>query len=167
MYAVEFLVTASPEVMKEKTREAQDSYFADALKYLQDKHGAENVVFAGVHRDETTPHMYAYVVPIDERGKLNCRHFYGAKNALSELQSDFHAKVGEVHGLDRGIKGSKARHTSIQEYYARVKKNEAENYDGYEAEFNPPSAMDRLSPTAYGQKVCEDVSYQFQENCAL
>ena len=120
VYAVEFLVTASPEVMKEKTREAQDSYFADALRYIQDKHGSENVVFAGVHRDETTPHMYAYVVPIDEHGKLNCRHFYGAKNALSELQSDFHAKVGEVHGLDRGIKGSKARHTSIKEYYTRL-----------------------------------------------
>ena len=72
-----------------------------------------------------------------------------------------------MHGLDRGIKGSKARHTSIQEYYARVKKNEAENYDGYEAEFNPPSAMDRLSPTAYGQKVCEDVSYQFQEKLRI
>ena len=167
VYAVEFLVTASPEVMKEKTREAQDSYFADALKYLQDKHGAENVVFAGVHRDETTPHMYAYVVPIDERGKLNCRHFYGAKNALSELQSDFHAKVGEVHGLDRGIKGSKARHTSIQEYYARVKKNEAENYDGYEAEFDPPTLADRINPTAYGQRVSEDVAYQFQEKLRI
>lgn len=167
VYAVEFLVTASPEVMKAKSREAQDSYFADALKYLQDKHGAENVVFAGVHRDETTPHMYAYVVPIDERGKLNCRHFYGAKNALSELQSDFHAKVGEVHGLDRGIKGSRARHTSIQEYYARVQKNEAEQFVDYDVEYDAPTIIDRLNPAAYGQKVFDDVAYQFQEKLRL
>jgi len=118
--AVEFLITASPEVMQEKTKDAQDAYFADALKYLQDKHGAENVVYAGIHRDETTPHMYAYVVPLDERGKLNCRQFYGDKNALSDLQTDFTEKVGVPHGLERGIKGSKAKHTSIKQYYARV-----------------------------------------------
>ena len=61
--AIEYLITASPEVMQSKERSSQDGYFRDALKWLQDKHGAANVVYAGIHRDETTPHMYAYVVP--------------------------------------------------------------------------------------------------------
>lgn len=77
-------------------------------------------MYAGIHRDETTPHMYAYVVPIDERGKLNCRAFYGEKEALSKMQTDFADKVGKQHGLERGLEGSRARHTEIRQYYARV-----------------------------------------------
>ncbi|WP_266095440.1 hypothetical protein [Acinetobacter pittii] len=29
-----------------------------------------------MHRDETTPHLVAYVVPIDSQGKLNARNNY-------------------------------------------------------------------------------------------
>jgi hypothetical protein len=118
--AVEYLITASPEAMHGKTRDQQDAYFADARAWLEAKHGAENVVAWGIHRDETTPHMYAYVVPIDQRGKLNCRAFLGEKNAMAEMQTDFAKRVGQQHGLQRGIEGSKARHTTIQAYYARA-----------------------------------------------
>lgn len=118
--AIEYLVTGSPDDMKGKTRAEQDAYFADALTWLKVRHGAENVVYAGIHRDETTPHLTAFVVPLDERGKLNCRSFLGGANALSEMQTDFAKRVGQQHGLQRGIEGSKARHTTIQAYYARA-----------------------------------------------
>ena len=118
--AIEYLMTASPEAMQGKSQKEQDAYFADALKWLETKHGKENVVYAGIHRDETTPHMYAYVVPIDERGKLNCRAFLGGSKALNVMQTEFAQEVGQLHGLERGIEGSKARHTSIQQYYARA-----------------------------------------------
>ena len=118
--AIEYLITASPEDLHGKTRQQQDAYFDDALNFLRQKHGAENVVYAGVHRDEMTPHMYAYAVPLDGRGKLNCRAFLGGAKALSELQTQFAHEVGQQHGLQRGIAGSKARHTSIQQYYARA-----------------------------------------------
>ena len=120
--AVEYLVTASPEDMQGKTRQEQDAYFRDALQWVEDKYGKANVIYAGIHRDESTPHMYAYVVPLDERGKLNCRSFLGGAKALSEMQTDFAREVGLQHGLQRGIAGSKARHTSIQHYYSRVSK---------------------------------------------
>jgi len=118
--AIEYLITASPEDMHGKSRQEQDAYFGDALKWLEAKHGKENVVYAGIHRDETTPHMYAYVVPIDERGKLNCRAFLGGAKALNLMQTEFAQEVGQAHGLQRGIEGSKARHTTIQQYYARA-----------------------------------------------
>lgn len=121
--AVEYLVTASPEAMSGKSREEQDAYFADALRWLEDKHGKENVVAWGIHRDETTPHMYALVVPLDDKFKLNCRHYLGGAKALGEMQTDFAQKVGLAHELERGLERSKARHVSIREYYARV--NEA------------------------------------------
>lgn len=118
---VEFLVTASPEKMQEMTNQQQKAYFNAALDFLRDKHGKENVICAGVHNDETTPHMYAYVVPKKD-GKLNCRAFYGEKDALSKLQSDFAEQVGAKYELERGIKGSKAKHTSIKKFYADLNK---------------------------------------------
>lgn len=118
--AVEYLITASPEAMHGKSRQEQDAYFRDGLEWLKRRHGAENVIYAGIHRDETTPHMYAYVVPLDERGKLNCRAFLGGAKALSTMQTEFAQEVGHQHELQRGIEGSKARHTSIQQYYSRV-----------------------------------------------
>jgi hypothetical protein len=120
--AVEYLITASPEDMHGKTRQEQDAYFRDALKFVEDKHGKANVVYAGIHRDEQTPHMYAYVVPIDQRGKLNCRSFLGGAKALNQMQTEFAQEVGQQHGLQRGIEGSKARHVSVQQYYSRVNK---------------------------------------------
>ena len=122
--AVEYLVTGSPESVQGKTRAQQDDYFQDAIHWLKEKHGAENVVYAGVHRDEQTPHLYAYVVPIDEREKLNCRAFLGGAKMLNEMQTDFAEKVGIKHGLERGIEGSKAKHQSIKKYYAAIQHSE-------------------------------------------
>jgi hypothetical protein len=122
--AVEYLVTGSPESVQGKTRAQQDDYFQDAIHWLKEKHGADNVVYAGVHRDEQTPHLYAYVVPIDEREKLNCRAFLGGVKMLNEMQTDFAEKVGIKHGLERGIEGSKAKHQSIKKHYAAIQKSE-------------------------------------------
>mgnify|MGYP003376648200 FL=1 len=156
--AIEYLITASPEVMQSKERSSQDGYFRDALKWLQDKHGAANVVYAGIHRDETTPHMYAYVVPrVGE--KLNCRQFLGGAKALSQMQTDFAEQVGSKHDLERGLEGSRARHTAIGQYYGRVngKTPLAPNLD-----VPDPSLSDRLNPRAYGEKVAKSVVEQLK-----
>ncbi len=153
--AVEYLITASPDEMRGKAREEQDAYFGDALKWLEAKHGKENVVYAGIHRDETTPHMYAYVVPIDERGKLNCRAFYGEKEALSKMQTDFADKVGKQHGLERGLEGSRARHTDIRQYYARVQAATPRTPD-----IDVPDGKLLEGKEAYGQRVAKAVLEQ-------
>lgn len=147
--AIEYLVTASPEAMQNKGRGDQDDYFRDALKWLQDKHGAANVVYAGIHRDETTPHMYAYVVPLVD-GKLNCRHFLGGSKALTEMQTDFSTRVGMKHSLERGLEGSRARHTTIAQYYGRVngKTPQTPNLN-----LPDPSLSERLNPRAYGERA--------------
>lgn len=117
---IEYLITASPDAMNNKNRAQQDKYFADALTWLREKHGAENVVYAGIHRDENTPHMYAYVVPIDKNGKLNCRAFLGGSKALSSMQTEFAEKVGRRHDLARGVAGTKAKHQQVKKFYAQL-----------------------------------------------
>ena len=137
--AIEYLVTASPENMHAKSRKEQNAYFTDAKKWLEEKHGAENVVYAGIHRDETTPHMYAYVVPIDSQGKLNCRAFLGGAKALSEMQTDFADRVGKKHKLERGIEGSRAKHTKVREFYGAI-----EHAPHKHAHFNPDQVQPKM-----------------------
>lgn len=124
---VEYLVTASPEAMHGKTRQQQDDYFKDALRWIAANHGGSNLVYAGVHRDETTPHLYCYVVPKDDKGRLNCRAFLGGAKALVDMQSDFAEKVGQPHGLVRGQQHSKARHTSVRQWYAQIEPTARKN----------------------------------------
>jgi hypothetical protein len=60
------------------------------------------------------------MVPLDEKGKLNCRALFGgSRYRLSELQDDF-ALAMKPLGLERGIKGSRAKHTEVRKYYAAI-----------------------------------------------
>jgi len=120
VHVIEYLVTGSPEAVNGMNRSEQDTYFEDALEWIRERHGADQVVYAGIHRDETTPHLYAYAVPIDEKGKLNCSAFLDGRQMLSEMQTDFADRVGEKHGLERGIEGSKATHQRVKRHYGAI-----------------------------------------------
>ncbi|MDV2456617.1 MobV family relaxase, partial [Acinetobacter towneri] len=117
---VEYLITGSPEWDGWGT-DKEAIYFDRAVAFLKKRHGAENVISTSIHRDETTPHLVAYVVPIDERGKLNARAFLGGRGKLSAMQTFFAECVKDL-GLERGLEGSKARHTTIKDFYAEVQK---------------------------------------------
>lgn len=101
VHGLEYFVGGSPEALKAMSRQEQDAYFSDALDWLKARHGAENVLSAVIHRDETTPHMTVMTIPLDERGKLNARAIVGSREKLSAMQTDFAERVGKVHGLDR------------------------------------------------------------------
>ena len=115
---VEYLITASPDWVSWHKSDEQ-KYFDDAKKWLENKHGKDNVIATTIHRDESTPHMIAYVVPLVE-GKLNAKHFLGGREKLSKMQTDFADNVGKSVGLVRGLEGSKAEHQTIKQYYANV-----------------------------------------------
>lgn len=116
---LEYFVGASPEWFA-GGKDGSD-YFRAALAWLEAKHGSENVVGWSVHRDESTPHLVAYVVPL-VGDKLNAKAFTGGKTALSRMQTDFARDVGKQFGMARGIEGSRARHQTIKEFYATIEK---------------------------------------------
>lgn len=120
VHAVEYFVGGSPEKLKEMPFHDQAQYFSEALRWIEERHGAKNVLSSVVHLDETTPHMQVIVIPLDERGKLNAREFIGGSEKLREMQTDFAERVGAQVGLERGMERSKATHQSIREYYGRV-----------------------------------------------
>ena len=115
---VEYLITASPDWVSWHKSDEQ-KYFDDAKRWLEDRHGKDNVIATTIHRDESTPHMIAYVVPLVD-GKLNAKKFLGGREKLSKMQTDFATNVGQSVGLVRGLEGSKAEHQTIKQYYTNV-----------------------------------------------
>jgi uncharacterized protein YdcH (DUF465 family) len=112
---IEYLITCSPGALKSEKEHL--AYLGEAKRWLESRHGKQNVVALSVHFDETTPHLAAYVVPIDKSGRLNCKSFLGGKAKLTAMQSEFARVVGEKYGLQRGIKGSPSEHLEIQKWY--------------------------------------------------
>ncbi|MGK7893488.1 MAG: MobV family relaxase [Xenococcus sp. (in: cyanobacteria)] len=125
---VEMLLTASPEYFRPDDPSQAGYYQQKPLEewkqavhqWLDDQYG-DRIVRAELHLDEATPHIHAYLVPLDERGKLNCRGLFGGREKLSKFQ-DSYAEAMSPLGLERGIKGSKAKHTAVKQYYAAVNK---------------------------------------------
>lgn len=112
-------------------------YFDDASAWLARRYGAANVVQTVTHYDEKTPHMHVLMVPIvfnrEGRHRYSSADFLGGRDGLRSLQTEFAAEVGARHGLDRGIEGSKARHTDQAEYAALLREKRRELEAGYYA----------------------------------
>jgi hypothetical protein len=125
---VEILLTASPEYFRPGDRGKAGLWDSQQLKdwkranqdWLSAKFG-DRLVRAELHLDESTPHIHAYLVPLDEKGKLNCKSIFGGREKLSLFQDSYAAAMRPL-GLERGIRGSRATHTEVKEYYAAVVK---------------------------------------------
>lgn len=134
--AIEHLMAASPEAFRFKKGSHQQTgkptllgpkedwekwraFEKNCHQWLKDQYGEKNIVNFTTHLDEQTPHIHAIVVPIDAKGKLNCRDYLGGREKMRGLQDSF-AQVHQALGLERGIKGSKATHTTVKEFYAHA-----------------------------------------------
>lgn len=114
-----------------------DEWIADNIKWSRDTFGGDNVVGAALHMDERTPHLHIAVVPIvtTERKKkareATAKRRYRTKAAnrprlcaddimergkMSRYQ-DIYAEAMAKYALERGIRGSEARHIGQHEYY--------------------------------------------------
>tara|TARA_R110002050_G_C8955405_1_gene513699 strand:- start:4483 stop:5295 length:813 start_codon:yes stop_codon:yes gene_type:complete len=112
--ALEYIVALSPDV-KKKMYEPEYGYDKIAIlqelkQFVEDKHGAENVLSVDYHLDESNPHAHIIVVPIKEKttnyknrfgtttktqNRLAARDFIGTKEKLRELQTDFFNHVND------------------------------------------------------------------------
>ena len=157
---VEYLITASPDWQGWGT-DAEKDFFDTAKRWLKEKHGSENVVGLSIHRDETTPHLIAYVVPIDENGKLNARGIFGGRDKMSAMQSSFADQIKEL-GLERGIEGSRAKHTTIKQFYADIQAPiqkadiQCDSIPRFKGDLPPPKMFEKNE--TYAQRVI-DVIY--------
>ena len=126
VYAVEILLTASPEYFRPDDPSKYGDYQSDRLadwtaatiKWLKQEYG-DKIVRAELHLDEATPHIHAYLVPTDENGQLNCKKIFGGRAKMFAFQDNYAAAMKPL-GLERGIRDSQAEHTTVKDYYTVV-----------------------------------------------
>lgn len=154
---IRVMLTGSHDDMKRIEAEGKlDQWCADNLAWLNQTFGADNVVSAVLHRDESTPHIHAAVIPIvtgerrkvkekripDKPGKKKYRKKSPdaarlcADDVMTRIKlksyQDTYAEAMAGYGLQRGIDGSEARHITTQEFYRNAiagQKNLQDNID--------------------------------------
>lgn len=135
------------DMMKVQDEGRLNEWCADSLQWLHRTFGQENIVSAVLHMDEHTPHIHATVVPIvtGERRKakkkqqVEGKRTYRKKTDAVRLCADdvltreklsaYHDSYAEAmakYGLQRGIRGSEARHTTTAQYYRDLKRQTGE-----------------------------------------
>ena len=152
--AIEYLLTASPEFFdagpkNERTARLKD--WCDAqIEFVKKIHGAANVLCMYLHLDEKTPHIEVYAVPIDPKGKLNCKHFLGTPSKLSALQTSYAAHNAKL-GLKRGQEGSRATHEEVKKFYSLIKgKAKVTTQDVMKAvKIETPTISERVNPADF------------------
>lgn len=106
-----FIVTSDSETMEALGVDRQREFFQDSVKWFSDRYGADRVLNATVHMDETTPHLHIGVMPITQDGRLSAKAIF-TKTEMKAIQTEFTRDVGEKYGLERGVEGSERTHLS-------------------------------------------------------
>lgn len=136
--ALNVLLTSDGDALRKLSDEGRlDDWAQTSVEWCQQTFGKENVVGAHLHMDEQTPHLHVTVVPIvtiprkkkASEKKAKKRYRTKAANAprlsaddvmtrdnLTKFQ-DSYAEAMKRFGLERGVRGSEARHVDQHQYY--------------------------------------------------
>ncbi len=110
--AIEVLISASPGWFDDATKAERIAWMTRSQAWLQKEFGKENVVHLQLHCDEATPHLTGFIVPRDDTtGRLNAARWLDGSKKLAALQTSHTAAVADL-GLERGIEGSEATHST-------------------------------------------------------
>ncbi len=160
--AYDFLMTASPDFFRGKTEEQVRQWERDSIAWCKKTFGSGNVIAAICHRDETTPHIQALIIP-EHEGKLNARHFTGGREKLRGLWTSY-AQAMQPWELKRGKLYSPAEHKAIKEYYADVSQAAKVAANGIiTAENLPdPGLKGRMDPREYAALIVNRITERLQ-----
>lgn len=137
--ALEMLLAFSPEYLRdEKTgkylpdaKARLDEWIISIKAWLEEKFG-DRVLSVHLHCDESNIHahvcLHVFEFKTRKSGKqewgLNARAITGGADKLRKIQ-DSYADAMKPLGLERGLRGSKAHHTKVSQFYGAL--NEADD----------------------------------------
>lgn len=144
--SLEIIFGGSSEVLSSLSPEQIDQWAKDTIEWAKNEWDAENVMYAALHMDESTPHLHLIVVPIvkgqsrrsaskaaqdskkgierksynkdPQKLRLSANDVY-TKSRLYGYHTSYAKIVGKKYGLQRGIQaeaGSVKKHQSSIEY---------------------------------------------------
>lgn len=163
--ANDVLLTVSPEWFRPSNPEAHGTWSEDRVQVLEAEAMAllrktfgKRLVAAVVHLDEATPHVQAVVVPVmkgrDGKGwRLSGRDMFGPAQ-LAALQQAWEDRL-RAHGVGPRTKGSKARHTTLRDYYGALEAARSEDRRLTVEISEPPSRPFLGGSEAHAERVGE------------
>lgn len=86
---------------------------------MEQSESVQNVKHVMYHGDESNPHIHAFIVPIDEKGRLNSSRYDG-RQFMIDMQ-DSYAKEMAAFNLERGEKNVITTHQDISAYHKLIK----------------------------------------------
>lgn len=137
----EFVISASPEFFKGKSKEQKEQYFKDNLAILKNDFLKvdDSILSAVIHNDESTPHMHVIAVPLikdlektiargRDKGKVIKGEFYslsherifGKRKDFIKLQNTVHEKLSKKWQVERGLKNTGKKHEEVKEFYKKI-----------------------------------------------
>ena len=125
--ADELLFTATHQFFDNMSKEEIKEWADTCMEFVYEDLGytKEQILHATVHLDEETPHLHCVVIPLikkvdkrtnTERYTISKKAYIKDKIHLSELQDKYHQRLTDKgYDLERGIKGSNAKHQKVKE----------------------------------------------------
>ena len=125
--ADELLFTATHKFFDNMSKEDIKEWADTCMEFVYEDLGYTKgqVLHATVHLDEETPHLHCVVIPLikkfdkrtnTERYTISKKAYIKDKIHLSELQDKYHERLtSKGYDLERGIKGSTAKHQKVRE----------------------------------------------------
>ncbi len=126
--ADELLFTATNKFFKDKDKDFILEWANTCMDFVYNDLGytKEQILHATLHLDEATPHIHCVVVPLikkldkrtnTERYTISKKQYIKDKLHLSQLQDIYNVRLREKgYDLERGIKGSNAKHQKVREF---------------------------------------------------
>ena len=112
----EWIISSDKTFFEDKDDKEIERFFEETKNYFADKFGDDNIRYAHVHLDESTPHMHLGVVPFDKDNKLSAKRMFN-RATLIEIQDELPTLMQEKgFDIQRGEKGSKRKNLTVPEY---------------------------------------------------
>lgn len=112
----EWIISSDCDFFEELSEKEIENFFARSTDYFAEKFGDENIRYATVHLDESTPHMHLGIVPFDQEKKLSAKRVFN-RQALREVQEELPEYLQKFRfEIERGRKGSDRKNLTVPEF---------------------------------------------------
>src|SRR5699024_2477445 len=111
----EWIISSDQDFFKDLSKDEREKFFISSKNYFAEKFGDENIRYATVHLDESTPHMHMGIVPFDKDNKLSAKRVFN-RQALRDVQEELPSYLQELgFEIERGQKGSERKNLTVPE----------------------------------------------------
>lgn len=124
----EWIVTSDKKFFENLSEKETKDFFVSAKEYFGNVFGEENIRYATVHMDESTPHLHMGIVPFDKDKKLSAKRVFN-RESLRNVQENLPKYLQEKgFEIKRGLEGSERKNLTVKEFKdLKTKEKEIEN----------------------------------------